>query len=104
MTTLDARLAASNAAFAAARAAARAAHVPKSDLAPCTELVTVSGWYEQPTISGRPAWRRCTWVNGRLRSSAATYDRERDLELDAIAEENYLVQRDVQRASAWEGR
>lgn len=59
----------------AAYAAARAALVPDEDRAgPGSEPVTVSGWYTAPTVSGRPAWVRYDWREGRCVQGCATYD------------------------------
>ena len=70
--------------YEAALAAARAARVPDEDFdGPGREPVTVTGWYGQPTISGRPAWRHYAWRSGRCVAGHATYDLRAE---DALAE------------------
>lgn len=59
-----------------ARAAARAEVVPEADIAPHSEPVTVSGWYQRATRSGRPAWQYCYWKSGRLLANRPVYNRE----------------------------
>lgn len=84
LTAADARL-------ETARAAVEAARVPDGDIDTGyhNEPVTVTGWYSQRTISGRPAWRHCAWVSGRLRESAPTYDRDAHEELAAAGVAHY---------------
>lgn len=96
LTDYRAALDRANARLEAARAAVRAAEVPADDIDTGYhgEPVTTSGWYEQRTISGRPAWRHCQWVNGRLREDAPTYDLAVHKEISEAA----LAQYDAQQA------
>ena len=56
-------------------AAAKAQRVPDEDRAgPGRVPVTVSGWYFVPTISGRPAWVRYVWNEGRCEQRECSYD------------------------------
>lgn len=89
--------------YDAAHARAVAARVPESDLAPATEPVTTSGWYAQPTVSGRPAWcrvwvgARTSWPQGEVTNSTGviTYDPDAEDELDRIAIDLYDAMRVV---------
>jgi len=62
--------------FWRAEARMRAAQVPSADrvdngaLAP----VTVSGYYEVRTLSGRPAWAYFGWHSGKFSERHCTYD------------------------------
>lgn len=77
----------------AARAAVEAAKVPNDDIdTGYSEPVTMTGWYALRTISGRPAWRLCTWVNGRVREDAPTYDRAAHDEVAAAGLAHYDAQ------------
>lgn len=74
------------------RDAAHAAHVPDSDRdGPGSEPVTVSGWYEVPTVSGRRAWQRYDWRDGQCVQGVCTYD--------LCAEDAY---RDADAAMDWD--
>lgn len=54
---------------------ALANRVPDEDRnGPGFEPVTVTGWYGVPTVSGRQAWVRYTWSNGRCYQGVCTYD------------------------------
>ena len=62
-------------AYEAALTVALAARVPDDDRdGPGRDLVTVSGWYRVPAMSGRPAWVRYQWVDGRCEQRQCTYD------------------------------
>lgn len=55
--------------------AAHAARVPDSDRnGPMAESITLSGWYEAPTVSGRLAWVHMAWIDGHARETCCTYD------------------------------
>jgi hypothetical protein len=87
-----------------AKAAAKAAEVPDGDLpVRSDEPVTVIGYYEGTTKSGRRAWVHYAWVNGRLRDSSATYDlaaqRDYDHLSDAYGQECWLASEDHEIAS-----
>lgn len=83
-----------NARLEAARSAVAAARVPDDDIdTGSSQPVTVGGWYDQRTISGRPAWRHCRWVAGQLRTDAPTYDRAAHAALDEAAREHYDARR-----------
>lgn len=57
-----------------AREVAIALRVPDSDrMGPGREPVTVSGWYEVPTLSGRHAWQRYDWRDGQVVDGSCTY-------------------------------
>lgn len=90
-----------NAATAAgevARAARDAALVPESDIdTSChNEPITVSGWYEQYTISGRAAWRFCNWHNGILHEEPPTYSRQADEAYGEACLAHYEATRDYE--------
>jgi hypothetical protein len=87
----------SNAELAAAQDAVVAAQVPDSDLEGSREPITVSGWYVQTTVSGRPAWRYYYWSGGRLYANPATYDRAASERLAIVAEANYSATQDYER-------
>lgn len=89
-----ARLDAANRRLETARAAVRSARVPKSDIDTGyhSEPIAGSGWYVQRTLSGRPAWRHCLWINGRLREGAPTYSLDAHKELMRCAIEQYDAQ------------
>lgn len=98
MTRLDQlrqRAAESDAYLARALDEALACLVPESDLAPTTEPVTVTGYYRQPTLSGRAAWRYCYWVSGRLLSKPATYSRASEDHLLEAADRFYCAHKDL---------
>lgn len=75
-----------NAAYETAKVAALAARVPDDDIAANSEPITISGWYKQATVSGRPAWRKVMWVEGGIKEEAPTYNP--DLE-KALSEARY---------------
>jgi hypothetical protein len=63
-----------------------AARVPEGDRdrsAP-TEPVTVGGYYPAPTKSGRPAWARIEWRNGRMHETHCTYDPDTEKRVDDL--------------------
>lgn len=60
------------------------------------EPVTVTGWYRQPTVSGRDAWRYCSWHAGRLHTEVPTYDRAAHEELEEAGRAHYDAQRAYQ--------
>lgn len=71
-----------------ARRRALAARVPDGDRdGPGQDLVTVSGWYHAPTISGRDAWVRYQWINGRCRQGECTYDLDGEMHWDSVSAE-----------------
>lgn len=52
-----------------------AARVPDADRnGPGREPVAVSGYYEVPTVSGRPAWAYYAWTDGRCSERHCTYN------------------------------
>lgn len=92
------RLAQATTALEAARATAMAARVPDDDIDTGRhgEPIAVSGWYEQRTISGRPAWRRCDWRDGRLHEEAPTYDPEAERALGDASMLHYEATQDYE--------
>jgi hypothetical protein len=55
----------------------RSNEVPESDRnGGSLEPVTVGGWYEVPTKTGRQAWARYVWFDGQLVESHCTYNFE----------------------------
>lgn len=57
------------------RSSAIAARVPDSDRnGPGSEPVTISAWYDVPTVSGREAFAYFAWHGGIVRETCCTYD------------------------------
>lgn len=79
-----------------ARAAVAAVQVPDSDLDTGAEPTTVTGWYHQPTVSGRPAWQYRNWHAGQVRAQRPVYDRGPVERLASVAERDYSAQRDLE--------
>lgn len=93
MSTYSDRLAAATDAFDDARERALAARVPVADRDGDAGPVTGSGWYLAPTISGRKAWVRYTWISGRCNEQVCTYDLDAEDALDKAATAHYDAQR-----------
>lgn len=74
LAELRAKERAALAAMVAAEEAARAQHVPAWDLTGVGEPVTVEGWYQVETRSGRYAAVKAHWSGGRLFTGPASYD------------------------------
>lgn len=93
---LQDRETAARAAMVRAEDAAKAQRVPESDLTGGGEPVTMEGWYQVETRSGRYAAVKAHWSGGRLFTGPASYDTSLEKAAAEAGYVHYEALRDVE--------